>query len=72
MGLVNCLLCHAAQEQLEEDLKKQGEEGELNLDQALLDRYSALKEEAAARSSKPTRDRDTQSAQLQVSEQPLL
>lgn len=56
----------AAQEQLEEDLAKQGEEGELKLDQALLDRYSALKEEAAARTSKPARDRDTQSAQLQA------
>lgn len=56
----------AAQEQLEEDLKKQGEEGELRLDKALLDRYSALKEEAAARSSKPARDRDTQFAQLQA------
>ena len=57
----------AAQEQLEEDLAKEGEEGDLNLDQNLLNEYSKLKETAMARASKPTRDCATQEAQLKAS-----
>ena len=57
----------AAQEQLEEDLAKEGEEGDLNLDQNLLNEYSKLKETAMARASKPTRDCATQEAQLRAS-----
>jgi hypothetical protein len=57
----------AAQEQLEEDLAKEGEEGDLNLDQNLLNEYSKLKETAMARASKPTHDCATQEAQLKAS-----
>jgi hypothetical protein len=65
------MLQRAAQEQLEEDLAKEGEEGDLNLDQNLLNEYSKLKETAMARASKPTRDCATQEAQLKASIFPL-
>jgi hypothetical protein len=48
-------------------LAKEGKEGDLNLDQGLLNEYSKLKETAMARASKPTRDCATQEAQLKAS-----